>query len=208
MAKTLQFACRKCRLVGEKLFLKGERCFSPKCSFTRRSYRPGQHGQKPLRQSEYAVQLREKQKLKWIYGINEQQLKNYYQKAVKQKGLIGQVLLETLERRLDNVVFRLGFALSRRQARKLIVQGHFLLNGRKVTVPSILTKVGDKISVKEKSKKMNLFSDLAKRSKNLPMPSWLSLDPKNLEGKIIAMPKREELGINVNEQMVVEFYSK
>lgn len=207
MAKLLP-KCRKCRAVGEKLFLKGEKCLSSKCPFVRRSYRPGIHGQKISKPSEYALQLKEKQKLKWIYGINERQLKNYYQKASRQKGLTGQILLENLERRLDNVVFRLGLSSSRQEARKLITHGHFLLNGQKVTVPSIQVKIGDKVSIKEKSKKLAIFSELPKRLKEISIPSWLKLDKENWEGEVLALPKREDMGINVNEQAIVEFYSR
>lgn len=202
--------CTKCRREGTKLFLKGEKCNSPKCSFTRRSYNPGQHGSSGSRKlSEYAEQLREKQKVKRIYGLKERQFSNYFKKAESKKGVTGEILLQLLELRLDNIVYKLGLADSRKFARQLISHGHILVNGKKVNIPSFETRIKDKVSIKPKSKEDKYFKEvLPQRLKDVKIPSWLSFDLKKLEGEVLAMPAREELDATIQEQLIVEYYSK
>ncbi len=208
MAK-IQEQCRQCRREGEKLFLKGERCYSQKCSVFRRSYAPGIHGLSSARKkvSEYGVQLRAKQKVKRIYGVLERQFVNYYKKAEGKQGLTGELLLQALEMRLDNIVYRMNFAASRRQAKELVGHGHFTVNGKKVDVPSYEVKPGDKIEVRKSSQKSKYFSELSK-TKAKEEVSWLLVDLAKMKGEVKAVPMREELDPNINEQLIVELYSK
>jgi len=201
--------CRQCRREKIKLFLKGDRCYSDKCSFERRSYAPGQHGQARMRKmSDYAIQLREKQKVRRMYGMLEGQFKKYFIRADRAKGITGENLLIMLERRLDNVVYRLGFASSRNQARQLVRHNHFLINGRKVNIPSYQVKVDDVVTVKEKSRKAAVILDSLSAVARRGVPSWLSLDQDNFTGKVTAMPNREEITMPIQENLIVELYSK
>jgi small subunit ribosomal protein S4 len=200
--------CRLCRREGLKLYLKGERCYSDKCSIERRNYPPGQHARARMKHSDYGAQLREKQKLKRIYGIMERQFKNYFLKAERQKGITGTNLLILLERRLDNMVFRMGFADSRNEARQLVRHGHFLVNGRKVDIPSYLVKVGDIIELREKSKKIIKIREAMESVVRRGIPNWLQVDREKFMGKVIALPTREDLTMPIQEQLIVEFYSK
>lgn len=201
-------SCRKCRREGKKLFLKGERCFSPKCPFMKRSYAPGQAGMMSRKLSEYALQLREKQKMKRTYGLSERQFKNYFKKAAAQKGQVGENFLSLLETRLDNVVYRLGFASSLRQARQLTSHGHFLVNSKKVNIPSYSLKEGDAITIEEKRKKTEYFKNLASNLSKKKPPSWLKLDPKKFLGQVIHLPQGEELPSEFDLPLVIEFYSR
>ncbi len=194
-----------------KLYLKGERCYTPKCSFERRPYPPGIHGQSARfrrKQSDYALQLREKQKVKRIYGVMERQFRIYFREASRRKGLTGATLLQILETRLDNVVFRLGFADSRAQARQLVRHGHFEVNGRKVNIPSYRVKPGDVIRVRDKSRKNAFFRDRAEIMAEKSVPDWLELDVNNLAGRVLALPQRHHIDMPINEQLIVEFYSR
>lgn len=209
MARYTGPVCKMCRREGTKLYLKGERCYGPKCSFERKEYGPGQHGQNRRRKrSEYGIQLREKQKIRRIYGTLETQFHNYYEKASSQKGITGENLLSMLERRLDSVVFRLGFAPSLRAARQLVRHRHFMVNGHVVDIPSYMMTQDDVVRVKNKSRKLSVIHDSLRRVKEGKMVPYLELDKAKLEGKLISMPAREELPIEVNEQAVVELYSK
>ena len=212
MARYTGPVCKLCRREGMKLMLKGERCFGPKCAIEKRNYPPGQQGSNYRRRqsSDYALQLREKQKARRIYGILERQFRRHYQEAARKKGVTGKTLLQILERRLDNVVYRLGFADSRAQARQLVNHGHFMLNGRKTDVPSALVSVGDTISVRPESRKRTYFKDLAE-SKTLSkkaIPNWLALHADAMEATIQALPEREDLEVAINEQLIVELYSR
>jgi small subunit ribosomal protein S4 len=208
VARYSDSVCRLCRREGEKLFLKGERCLSEKCSFDRRSYAPGQHGQARRKQSDYGIQLREKQKVKRIYGVLENQFRNYYHRAARQKGVTGENLLRLLERRLDNVVYRMGFAHSRNQARQLVRHNHLLVNGRKVNIPSYLVKQGDEVAVKEKSRKLEVIRSALERVDSRGVPSWLQVDREAMRGVVLSLPTREEIAHDIQEQLIVEFYSK
>ncbi|MGA1795531.1 MAG: 30S ribosomal protein S4 [bacterium] len=208
MARYRESVCRICRREGEKLFLKGERCFKEKCAIERRGYPPGQHGQRRQKVSDYGMQLREKQKVKRMYGLLEKQFRNNFFKVERQKGITGTNLLRRLESRLDNVVFRLGFACSRNQARLLVTQGHFLVNGRKVSIPSYLTRPGDSIEVKEKSRKIVAIQENMEAALQRGIPGWLELDAENFRGSVKALPTREEITHPIQEQMIVELYSK
>lgn len=209
MAKYRDSACRLCRREGIKLFSKGDRCYSEKCSFERRSYAPGEHGQMHKKQrSDYGVQLREKQKLKRMYGLLEKQFREYFEKADKQKGITGTNLLILLERRLDNMAFRMGFANSRMEARQLVDHGHFLVNGKSVNIPSYLLKAGDEVSVKEKSRKMACINNAMEIVERRGIPHWLELDRDHFKAKVTMLPVREDLTMPVQEQLVVELYSK
>ena len=208
MARYTGPVCRLCRREGLKLYLKGERCYSEKCSFNKRPQAPGQHGQNRKKVSEYGMQLREKQKARRIYGVLENQFRGYFAEAERQKGVTGENLLQILESRLDNVVYRLGFASSRVDARQLVRHGHFLLNGKKANIPSILVKAGDVISITEKSQSSAKFSDLAETLAHKAVPAWLELDKTNLSGKVIALPTREEIDSPITEQLIVELYSR
>ncbi|MBO8158067.1 30S ribosomal protein S4 [Thermosyntropha sp.] len=201
--------CRQCRREGEKLYLKGDRCYSDKCAMERRPYAPGVHGQgRRQKLSEYGIQLREKQKTKRIYGVQEKQFRNYFAKADRQKGITGENLLILLERRLDNVVYRLGFASSRREARQLVSHGHFTVNGRKANIPSMLVKVGDVIQVKEGSKSSPKFQELKEQAAYKTVPEWLSVDVENMKGTVLAYPTRDQIDTPVKEQLIVELYSR
>lgn len=209
MARFTGPVCKLCRREGEKLFLKGTRCLSAKCAFDKRSYVPGQHGvTQRAKLSEYGIQLREKQKVKRIYGIMETQFRNYFEKATRQKGISGETLLKLLERRLDNVVYRLGFASSRKSARQLILHRHFKVNGRVVNVPSYLLRPNDVIEVREKSRKLSTIHESMKRIKDDAMLPWLSLDKAKMQGVFIDIPARQDIPINVQENLIVELYSK
>ncbi len=198
-----------CRRENLKLFLKGERCYSDKCAFERRSFAPGQHGQNRFRKvSNYAIQLREKQKVKHMYGMLEGQFRQYFQRADRAKGVTGENLLVMLERRLDNTIYRLGFAGSRSQARQLVRHNHFLLNQKKVNIPSYLVKPGDVITLKEKSRKNALIVDNLEGVARRGVPSWLELDVKAFQGTVKAMPNREEITMPIQEHLIVELYSK
>lgn len=208
MAKYTEAKCRLCRREGCKLFLKGERCFSDKCSYQRRPYSPGQHGRARKKISEYAIQLREKQKAKRAYGILERQFRSYFEKAEMQKGVTGSNLLETLERRLDNVIFKLGFASSRDQARQLIRHGLFTLNGKKVNIPSLQVKVGDVIEVPDKNRKVPVLAQAAEVIARRGCPVWLESDGSAFKGTVKALPQRDDIQFPINEQLIVELYSK
>ena len=209
MGRYIGPVCRLCRREGVKLYLKGERCYSPKCAMERRPYPPGQHGQKRARRtSDYAVRLREKQKLRRIYGISERQFRNLFEEASKKKGVTGSVFLGLLESRLDNVVYRLGFAVSRRQARQLVRHGHITVNGRRVDLPSYRVRPGDEIAVAEKSRNLELIRQNLEAMKGRKVGPWLSLDVEGMKGKFLRLPDREDLALPVNEQLVIEFYSR
>ncbi len=206
MARYTDANCKLCRREGQKLFLKGERCYSSKCAIERRNYAPGQHGQARKKVSEYGLQLREKQKAKRFYGLQETQFRNLFDKAQRKQGKTGDNLLILLETRLDNVVFRLGFASSRKEARQLIVHGHFTVNGKKATIPSMEVKPGDVIKVKEKSTNSPKFKEVKEMS--ITVPSWIAVDVEKLEGKVVAMPRREDIDTPIAERLIVELYSK
>ena len=209
MGRYIGPVCRLCRREGVKLYLKGERCYSPKCAMERRPYPPGQHGQKRARRpSDYAVRLREKQKLRRIYGISERQFRNLFEEASKKKGVTGSVFLGLLESRLDNVVYRLGFAVSRRQARQLVRHGHITVNGRRVDLPSYRVRPGDEIAVAEKSRNLELIRQNLEAMKGRKVGPWLSLDVEGMKGKFLRLPDREDRDLPVNEQLVIEFYSR
>ena len=209
MGRYIGPVCRLCRREGVKLYLKGERCYSPKCAMERRPYPPGQHGQKRARRpSDYAVRLREKQNLRRIYGISERQFRNLFEEASKKKGVTGSVFLGLLESRLDNVVYRLGFAVSRRQARQLVRHGHITVNGRRVDLPSYRVRPGDEIAVAEKSRNLELIRQNLEAMKGRKVGPWLSLDVEGMKGKFLRLPDREDLALPVNEQLVIEFYSR
>ncbi|MBN1365222.1 MAG: 30S ribosomal protein S4 [Syntrophaceae bacterium] len=209
MARYRDSSCRLCRREGLKLFSKGDRCYTEKCSFERREYVPGDHGQMHKKQrSDYGVQLREKQKLKRMYGLLEKQFRGYFEKADKQKGITGTNLLVLLERRMDNMVFRMGFANSRIEARQLISHGHFLVNGKPVNIPSYLLKAGDEVSVKEGSRKMTRITGAIETVVRRGVPHWLELDRDNFKATIKMLPMREDLTMPIQEQLVVELYSK
>lgn len=207
MARILSPKCKQCRREGKKLFLKGERCYTAKCGVSRRAYAPGQHGQdRRMRVSEYCTQLREKQKLKRIYGVMERQFRKYYDEAARIKGNTGTTLVALLERRLDNVVYRAGFASSRNQARQLVNHGHFLVNKKRVDIPSFMVKGGDVISVKKEDTKY--FKDLKEDLKGGQVPSWIAFDAKKLEARINSLPTEKEAELDVNIHLVVEYYAK
>lgn len=201
--------CRICRRENVKLFLKGDRCYSDKCAFDRRSYPPGEHGERRGRKvSDYGIQLREKQKIKRIYSLSEKQFHLFFERADRQKGITGVNLLVSLECRLDNVVYRLGFAGSRSQARQLVQHRHFLVNGRSVSIPSFLVKVGDVIELRERSRKIQIIQDSLDAVVRRGVPQWLDLDKENLKGVVKSLPVREDLTMPMQEQLVVELYSK
>ncbi len=208
MARYTGPVCRVCRREGEKLYLKGNRCMGDKCSFKRRSFAPGQHGQRRPKMSDYGMQLREKQKMRKTYGMMERQFKITFSKAARMKGMSGYNLLVLLERRLDNMVYRLGFAASRRQARQLVKHGHFLINGKKVDIPSYLVKIGETISVRPKSQNLTIIKEALETAKHLERPSWLSLDIEKMSGSLVTIPTREDIPVDFKEQLIVELYSK
>ena len=208
MARYKDEQCRRCRREGQKLFLKGDRCYSDKCSISRRNYAPGEHGQKRAKLSEYGTQLREKQKTKSFYGVGEKQFRKYFEMASNTKGKTGEVLLQLLESRLDNVVYRLGFASSRTQARMLVTHGAFDVNGKKVNIPSYLVKVGDVITVRENKKDNGTIKVNVEESAKRPVPAWLEKDTEKLSGKVIRLASREDIDIPIEEHLIVELYSK
>ncbi len=208
MARYTEAACRLCRREGEKLYLKGERCYTNKCSVGRRSYAPGEHGQDRKKISEYGLQLREKQKLRRIYGILERQFSGYFSLAESKKGITGENLLQILESRLDNVVYRLGFAASRKEARQLVRHGHFLVNGKKVNIPSFLIKAGDVISIKEGSLDSPKLKEILEDAASHTAPEWLQIDVNSHSGKVKSLPIREQIDIPVQEHLIVELYSR
>ena len=208
MARYTGAACRLCRREGLKLFLKGERCYTDKCAIERRNYPPGEHGQARPKFSEYSIQLREKQKLRRIYGVLEGQFRRYFQMADRAKDVTGEALLQFLERRLDNVVFRLGFATSRTEARQLVRHGHFRVNGRKVNVPSYLVRAGDSVAVREKSRQVARIQEAMELAQRRGVPEWLEVTPEAFAGRMKALPTRADLTLPVNEKLVVELYSK
>ena len=208
MARYKDEQCRVCRREGQKLFLKGSRCYTDKCGISRRSYAPGDHGQKRKKLSEYGMQLREKQKTKAFYGVQEKQFRKYFKMAANRKGVTGELLLQILESRLDNVVYRLGFGTSRAQARQLVNHGHFEVNGQKVDIPSYLVKAGDVISVKENKKDSKIIKENVEVNASRTAPEWLEQDFKNLKGKVIKLASREDVDIPVEEHLIVELYSK
>ncbi len=207
MATYREAKCRLCRREGGKLFLKGDKCYNGKCPFEKRPMAPGQHGLGRKKVSEYGQQLREKQKVKRIYGVQEGQFRAYYEKADRMKGITGENMLSLLERRLDNVIFRMGIGVSRSQARQLVNHGHFLVNGKKVNVPSFIVKVGDVVTVKE-SKNSNKFFEELKATKGGNTPKWLEFDNEKLQGKILALPARDDIDSQIAEHIVIALYSK
>ena len=208
MARYIDASCRLCRREGEKLFLKGERCYTNKCAVSRRAYAPGQHGQRRKKVSEYGIQLREKQKARRFYGVLENQFRRYFDMAVKKRGITGENLLQILESRLDNVVYRLGLATSRPEARQLVRHGHFTVDGRKVNIPSYLLKPGEVVAVREKSKNSPKMKAINEIVGGKAIPQWLEFDSENLVGKVVALPSREEIDLPIQEHLIVELYSK
>ncbi|MGE5620738.1 MAG: 30S ribosomal protein S4 [Sphingomonadaceae bacterium] len=208
MARYTDAVCRLCRRQGMKLFLKGDKCFTPKCPVERRAYAPGEHGQRRKKVSEYGTQLREKQKIKSIYGVLERQFRKSFEEAERRPGITGENLLQILEMRLDNVVYRMGWASSRPQARQLVRHGHFRLRGRKTDIPSAQVKPGDVISVHEGSRDDEYFQTVIPSMAKKTIPKWLSLDADGMSGRVLAVPTREEIDTAVSEQLVVEYYSR
>ncbi|GAX89294.1 30S ribosomal protein S4 [Effusibacillus lacus] len=208
MARYTGAVCRLCRREGVKLYLKGERCYSDKCAIDRRPYAPGQHGQGRKKISEYGLQLREKQKARRVYGVLEKQFRSYYEEAARRKGITGETLLQILESRLDNVVYRLGFAASRPEARQLVRHGHFTVNGKRVDIPSYLTKTGDVIAFSEKSQESPRVKELLEAAEGKTVLGWLERDLNAKSGRVVRFPAREEIDIPVTEQMIVELYSR
>ena len=210
MARYTGAVCRQCRREGQKLFLKGERCYSDKCAFARRSFVPGQHGAGQMRKkvSEYGLQLREKQKAKFIYGVLEKPFRNYYEKASRMKGMPGENLMRILESRLDNVVFRMGLARTRREARQVVGHKHVLVNGKKVNIPSYLVKAGDVIELTEKAKGLQRYKEIAEVTAGRLVPEWMDADLENFKGTIKELPTREMIDVPVDEMLIVELYTK
>jgi small subunit ribosomal protein S4 len=209
MARYTDPVCRLCRREGLKLFLKGDRCYTDKCAIERRNYAPGQHGQGRRRKvSEYAMQLREKQRLKRMYGLLEKQFRKYFDMAERSREVTGSALLKLLESRLDNMVYRLGLARSRAEARQLVRHRHFVVNGKRVDIPSYLTRPGDEVSIREKSRQKDVFKQSLEFAGRRGLPEWLEMDADKFTGKIVKLPERDDLAIPVNERLVVELYSK
>jgi small subunit ribosomal protein S4 len=209
VARYSDAVCRLCRREGMKLFLKGDRCFKPSCAIEKRGYAPGQHGNKRRRKIEgYGVQLREKQKVKRIYGVLERQFRRYFREAARHRGITGESLLLILERRLDTIVYRLGFASSRAQARQMITHGHVLVEGRKIDIPGYQVRQGQSISLREKIRKNEALKETMETARGRGLPTWLSLDPASFTGSVIALPRREDLTMPIQEQLIVELYSK
>lgn len=208
MSKIIESACKLCRREGQKLFLKSTRCYTDKCAYERRPYPPGQAGQKRLKFSEFSLQLREKQKARRYYGVFERQFRKYYYNANRMKGDTGLNFLRQLEMRLDNVVYNLGYASSRREAKQLIQHNHFLVNAKRVNIPSFLLKVGDVLEVREKSRNKAKILTSIESSKKREVPSWLSVEHKNFKGKVKDLPARDQITLSVGENMIVEFYSR
>lgn len=208
MARYTDASCKLCRREGQKLFLKGERCYSNKCAVGRRPYAPGQYGATKKKLSEYGIQLREKQKAKRFYGLLESQFRKYFEIANRKKGITGENLLQLLESRLDNVVYRMGFGTTRAEARQLVTHGHFEVNGKRLNIPSYIVKVGDTVSVSERGKKSVRFKEILDVTGAKVVPKWLEVDQDNLKGKVVALPSREDIDLNVQEHLIVELYSK
>ena len=208
MARYTGAVCRLCRREGQKLFLKGDRCYSDKCGLAKRAYAPGQHGQGRKKLSEYGLQLREKQKAKRFYGVLEGQFEKYFEMATKRKGITGENLLRILESRLDNIVYRLGLAMSRPEARQLVNHGHFTVNGQKVNIPSYLVKAGDVIALREKSRSLAKFKDVAEANSSRPVAKWLDFNAATFEAKVMNLPDRADIDLPIEEHLIVELYSK
>jgi len=208
MARYIDAVCKLCRREGDKLFLKGLKCSSPKCPFARRSYAPGQHGQNKPKVSNYGVQLREKQKVKRMYGVLEKQFRRYFYIASKTKGVTGKVLLQLLERRLDNTIYRIGFAVSRAQARQIVRHNFIYLNAKRVNIPSYLVGKDDLIEIKSKERLRNKVKENLEMTKDRTVPSWLEVDTKELKAKILRLPEKEDIPSDIQEQLIVELYSK
>jgi small subunit ribosomal protein S4 len=200
--------CRLCRRETEKLFLKGDRCFTEKCAVERRQYPPGQHGQRRGKLSDYGVQLREKQKVRNSYGVLEKQFRKYFEKAERRKGVTGEVLLQLLETRMDNVVYRMGFAPNRNSARQLVRHSHFLVNGKNVSIPSYHVRAGDSVEVQQASRDLDMIKDSIARAEQRGIPSWVEMDFQNFKGRVIQVPTREDIQLTAQEQLIVELYSK
>jgi len=208
LARYTGSVCRLCRREGLKLYLKGDRCYTPKCAVERRAYAPGQHGQGRKKVSEYGLQLREKQKARRMYGILEGQFRRYFEKAERQKGITGENLLRLLERRLDNVIYRLGFGASRNESRQLVRHGHFTVNGRKVNIPSYMIRVGDVIAVRDKSKESPRVKELLERAGDRTPPAWLELEADQARARVVDLPTRDQIDAPVKEHLIVELYSR
>jgi small subunit ribosomal protein S4 len=208
MARYTEAACRLCRRENKKLFLKGERCYTEKCAVTRRASLPGQHGRGRKKTSEYGIQLRAKQTARRYYGVLESQFATYFEKAAAKPGITGENLLQMLETRLDNVVYRLGFASSRKEARQLVRHGHFIVNERRVNIPSAAVKPGDIVSVAQKSRQLDKIKGVIEQFGSRPVPKWLDLDRDNATGRIVELPRREDIDLDVEEHLIVELYSK
>jgi len=208
MARYIGPVCKLCRREGAKLFLKGDRCYTDKCAFDRRPYPSGQHGQNRVKFSEYGLRLREKQKVRRIYGVLERQFRKYFSGADRMKGVTGENLLSLLERRLDNVIFRLGFATTRSEARQLVLHGHVLVQGRRVNIPSRLVKVGDAVSIRDKSREIPRLKESVEGAERRGPVSWLELDKATFTGTVKTLPVREEITLPITEQLIVEFYSR
>ena len=208
MARYTEAVCKLCRREGQKLFLKGERCYTDKCAINRRAYAPGQHGQGRKKTSEYGLQLRAKQMTRRFYGVLEIQFHHYYEMATTMQGKAGDNLLILLESRLDNVVYRCGWASSRAEARQLVVHGHFTVNGKKVDIPSYLVKPGETIAIKDSSRQSDKFKAVLEANSARPVPKWLDVDAQNAQAKVVEMPTREEIDLEVDETLIVELYSK
>jgi len=208
VARYLDSVCKICRREGSKLFLKGDRCFSNKCAIEKRAYAPGEHGQRRIKATDYSIQLREKQKMRRTYGVMERQFRNYFRRAERLPGMPGENLIRLIERRLDNLVYRLGFASSRAEARQLVRHGHFTLNGRRVNIPSILVRPGDVVAVKESSRELLVIKSALESAKRHTPPSWLEMDPQKLAGTAKSWPTREEVSLPIQDQLIVAIYSK
>jgi small subunit ribosomal protein S4 len=208
MARYTESVCRLCRREGVKLFLKGSRCYTKKCAFERRPTPPGQHGVRRRKVGDFGLQLREKQKVRRVYGVLEKQFRNYFDAAEQRDGITGENLLRSLETRLDNVVFRLGFASSRPQARQLVAHGHFAVNGVATDVPSFIVKAGDRIEVRESRRSREAFKTIRETLRSHQAPEWLSLDAANLAGTVLSLPRRDQMPLDLSEQLVVEYYSR
>lgn len=208
MARYTGAVCRLCRREGQKLFLKGERCYTDKCAIARRGYAPGQHGQGRKKLSEYGIQLREKQKARRYYGVLESQFEKYFEMAAKKKGITGENLLQILESRLDNVVYRLGFGMSRAEARQLVRHGHFTVNGKKVNIPSYLVSEGEVIAIREKSRGLEKIKSILEQTEGKVIPKWLDLNRDTLEAKVVSLASREDIDLPIEEHLIVEYYSK
>jgi len=208
MGRHTEAVCRLCRREKDKLYLKGDRCFTDKCAVVRHAYPPGEHGQGRQKFSEYGQQLREKQKARRIYGVFERQFRRYFKEADRRRGVTGEILLQLLESRLDSVVYRMGLARSRTEARQLINHGHFQVNGRKVDIPSFLTRIGDEVAVREKSRNKPVFKQIIEERDQHAVVDWLEADSEKLQGKVIRIPQREEIDVPVTEHLIVELYSR